>query len=219
MVDRDARNRLAPLLLQLGTEEISKDQCWRRARAVGRDTSDQGVMAVLLFLESLVLAEEDFPLLPLRRRRIMPREAVRRLAVSVIFLSSDAEYEWPPFPQVQGGGADCLLCLACAYLCIFAMFAVSAAAMLILNRHYFWGTAAAALALPCGWGVVKVMRLSFRRRAENVARWEREIREMGAFDVWPFRRRSDFENAVRNPAVPQTITNFLSSCSPPPCTA
>ncbi|HLW68238.1 MAG TPA: hypothetical protein VKS79_23175 [Gemmataceae bacterium] len=219
MVDREARNRLAHLLFQLGTEEIDKDRCWRQARAPGRNACDQGILAVLLFLESIVLAEDDLTLLPLRRRRILPPETLRRLAVSVIFLSSDAEYEWPAFPQLQGGGADCLLLLACAYVCVFATFAAGSAVMLLLNHHYFWGTLAATPAPLCSWGVIKLMRLSSRWRAENAARWERETRQLGAFDVWPFRRLSDFENALRNPAVPETITNFLSSCSPPPCTA
>ena len=219
MVDRDVRNRLAQLLVQLSTQEIDIDRCWQQARRVGRQTVDQGVLAVLLFLSSLVQAEADIPLLPLRRRAIPPPEALRRLAVAVIFLSSDAEYEWPAFPQLQGGGADCLLCLACAYLCVFAMFAVSGAVILFRARHHIWGIVVAALAPLFGWGVAKIMRLSFRWRAENAARWEREIRELGAYDIWPFRRWYDFDQAVRNHAVSERIMSLLSSCSSPPCTA
>ena len=219
MVDRDARNRLAQLLVQLGTQEMDIDHCWKQAHAIGRQAIDQGVLAVLLFLASLVHAEDDLPLLPLRRRPILPPEKRRRLALSVIFLSSDAEYEWPAFPQLQGGGADCLLCIACAYLFILGMFAVTGTVMLFLAHHYVWGIVVAALPVLCGWGVVKIMRLSFRWRAENAARWEREMRELGAFDIWPFRRRSDFENALRNPTVPENVMNLLFSCSPPPCTA
>jgi hypothetical protein len=219
MIDRDARNRLAPLLVQLGMQEIDIDDCWKQAHSIGRHTIDQGVLAVLLFLSSLVQAEADTPLLPLRRRAIPPREELRRLAVSVIFLCSDAEYEWPAFPQLQGGGADCLLCLACAYLCMFAMFAVSGAVMLFRARHHAWGIVVAALAPLFGWGIAKIMRLSFRWRAKIAARWEREIRELGAYDVWPFRRWRDFDETVRSPAVTENVMSLLSSCSPQSCTA
>jgi hypothetical protein len=219
MIDRAARDRLARLVLQVATGEIWTSHCIEQARAIAAHTSDQGILVVLMYLESLGGGEDA--ILPKRFRgwRKLPRESLQRLATTIIFLCSDAEYEWPAFPEVDSSSTDCLLCWACGFLCVCGSMCVSGTACLLLTRHYVWGIIVGLVAALCAWGATKIIRLSVKWRAQNAAQWEQEIGRRGDYDVWPFLRWTDFTRACESPELADGVRAVLSSCSPPPCIA
>jgi hypothetical protein len=193
MVDRSARDCLAQLVRHLATGIMSKEEFSTKAGNLAENSCDPGVWAVYATADAL--HDDVSAIWPVRFRgwmRLAP-DVRRRLAVTALFLYSQAEYEWPNTPAPSGGCLDALLLCACA---IFGL-----AGLLLLGVSFvapWWCAIISRICLAMSvWLYVLSQRLAARFRAE----WEEAQRQLGDYEVWPFRWWADFDEARRHPRL------------------
>jgi len=175
MIDRKARNEASALLRQMmsGRIEIWDFLGW--AETV--ETDDRGVQAAAEFG-----AQFDDDLGPDRLgRRNTPRSTRRQAARIILFLRSDREYEWPPFPYC--GPMDALKGFGSVLACLGSAFA-----MLVAGIN-------AILLSIVGRGALTLFRLSRESRRRRLA-WE----ATGDYFVWPYFRHEDLCDDKRLPS-------------------
>jgi hypothetical protein len=183
---------LAELLRHVVAGQISKDEFLFEADDLMATSGDDALGAVCAAVGSLY--EDVSALLNVNFRESfrLPAKIRRRLSIAALFLYSDAEYKWPPSAGPRGMYVDCLLACTCA-ACVFAgliFMAVSA-----LSAWF------ALVGVGCVAAAVWLYWLSQELAERSVVRWEAEQARYGDFDVWPFLRRADFEEAKRHPPL------------------
>jgi hypothetical protein len=181
MVDRPARDRLAEKLRHFVAGQITVGDFWG---ALSPHSADAGVHAVWWFGDAIY---NEFGT-PRMRGRFAARPEDKREAVrAIVFLHSDFEYEWPPFPSG---------CVSAVWLYGTGTgLAILVFALLSAVRAGNDGTAApfAILAAPL---------LVTAGLAYLASRWdEKRFEQRGDFEVWPFLRRTDLAEAVKRPRL------------------
>jgi hypothetical protein len=162
-------------------------------------SDDLGVHAVSAMADTL--CDDLLPFFPLRERLRVPPKVRRQMAIAALFLYSDTEYEWASEPNYPSRWPDHLLMLACVACVIAAMFLVPLGCALGIARR---PVVSGMLLLAAGVCIVAAMRVyqySHRLAARRHAAWEHRQRQIGDYDVWPFRRRADFDEARRHPRL------------------
>src|ERR1051325_4391171 len=98
MVDRLARNKLAEQIQALVENRLSTDDFSDSTPIVVMESKDIGVRAVWEIMDSLYsdLTSQKFKDLNLHTNDLRKVENAR------LFLRTDFEYLWPPFPRYQG---------------------------------------------------------------------------------------------------------------------
>ncbi len=189
MIDREHRDQLAELIRHLANGCITTGEFDDFHMFV--DSEDPAVSAVSN--EAWGLYDDVWPAWAYRLRghhKLSP-EVRRQVAIWAVFLYSDTEYEWPGGFYSPPGG-DCLLILLCALLIpagiFLSMFSVLSSRLPIL------GVACLFLA-TCIYSYSQ--RLDQRARE----RWLATQNEIGDYDVWPFLRTSDFQEARKRPRL------------------
>ena len=108
-----------------------------------------------------------------------------------LFLRTDLEYQWPPFPE--NGLLESLSVLGVRGLAIFAVCPVAVfAAMLIpvaLSNNAWWGAISIALfaTLAVALGVLVHRWLGQREERRRAAYWS-----CGPKEIWPFFSKADY---------------------------
>ena len=188
MIDRVARDRLARQLQLLIRGRTTIDDFGRDEPG---DCSDEGVKAVWEF-GSFLYYESVLPCnCRLQDRPTVPLELLRLAARSILFLRSDAEYEWPPEPEASWSR----ILLGCG---IFFMLPLGVACLIIslallLSRDFRtqWLTTIPGLCALGLWTWV-VWHGSLDGSASG------QGPESGDSAVWPFFRRDNYRAAIKN---------------------
>ena len=118
-------------------------------------------------------------------------ELRQRIAIAVLFLYSDYEYEWPEDESSVMGG-DCLLMAVFLLLLVLGMFAT-----------IFWqlGQVSPWVAVACFALAVYVFYFSNVRVEKARTRWLDRSKQLGDLETWPFFRQTDLEEARRRPGL------------------
>lgn len=163
MIDRAERDKLAQLLEGISTGLISEKDF---VKSLPEDSNDQAVMEI---------ADQAYWISP-----ELKRESLRQdVDMWVLFLSTDLEYEWPPFPTRVGYfqplALGTLAALLLGALAVFVLESSLTVLILVVMLSYL-----AAILWPALHGAIQ--DASYERAGDN--------------DVWPFIRRSDYEEAL-----------------------
>jgi hypothetical protein len=188
MIDEDARKSLSEDLRRLIAGRMSNDQFDEVYYRQYADSRDRAVIEIATFAYSLYSSDL---LLPYRLRgRHAVGQAVREAAArSVLFLRSGLEYKWPPSPDNPG-----LRVLAGA---AFSFGIPAGIALLLIGMSMFadgWDhvvgsfTVLGALLLISSTALCRLWPRSLDRE------WQ-AFNRAGDYELWPFLRRQDFENA------------------------
>jgi hypothetical protein len=192
MVDRVARRRLAELLRHVLAGQISKDEFLFEAEDLMAASGDDALCAVFAAVGSLYTDESALWNVHFRDSFRLPAKVRRRLNIAALFLYSDAEHQWPPSAGPRGMYVDCLLACTCGASILAGLI------FLAVSAFSSWF---AVVGVGCVAAAVWLYRLSQELAKRSVARWEAEQARYGDFDVWPFLRQADFEEAKRYPPL------------------
>lgn len=182
-VDVDARKELAEALRHLVTGQITNDDFDDRY-ADFEHSSDPAIRSIAQFGWSLYSDTHKYRL----RGSLAPSNETKSVAArAILFLQTRLEYEWPP----GFGGVVPFFCLFGPgfWLVVGAIFLVVAGCNEGLEAVVMGLFGLALLAYPVHWLATFRERLSAHRR----------FLAAGDFEVWPFLRTRDFEEAKRHP--------------------
>ncbi len=115
MIDRQARNQFVTLLHNVLAHGTTLTDLERSLHAGIIMSDDAGIQAVYSFIEELcdgIAYSTPFPSTNTAQRAELSPDIQCRLQLSLTFLSSDCEYEWPPM-TFSGTWTDSLLLLLC----------------------------------------------------------------------------------------------------------
>lgn len=185
MIDRPARNKLAELVRHLIAGTITTDKFSDTAIDIMCSSKDQGVKAVFTAADGLY---GDLNILPYRLRgadKVEPKTR-RQMAIAALFLYSDLEYEWPEDTFFETPRGDTGLALLCGLVAVVGLFAGIINPLITI----------AFLLIAVG-----IYEYSHHYVAGNFAEWAERQKQIGDFEVWPFLRQADFENAKKNPRL------------------
>lgn len=184
MPDRDARNQLAELVRHLLAGTMTTYRFVVAASTIAGKSVDPAVHAVYEAAGSLYA--DLFWSRRLRGRYRVPREVRRRMAVAIMFLYSETEYQWPAPMHLPGGCRDCLLAYACGF-CLMAGLTVL----------FFYPI----ISIVCFGAAIWAYRFSQGLVAKLYRQWKRAQMQIGDYDVWPFLRRVDVDEAKKHPRL------------------
>lgn len=194
MIDRDKRDQLAVMLRQLGSGVLSIDEFERLVEDGNlAKTEDRSLLHVLSFASSFY--DGDFAPIFLTRFRgkyRLARADRRRIAIAVMFLHSDREFQWPD-DYGQSNWQDVLLCWLCA---VTACASVIAFAFSLL--HMAMAIVGLALVATSFW------LFHYAKRYNSLAheRWKsRELMAGRNYNVWPFANDEEFNEALASPWI------------------
>lgn len=180
MVDRAARKKLSLHVRQVVTGRISRDDFYDLVDREYASANDRAVSESVEFLVELFNGDACRSY-RLRGRNAVAGEIRRTAARSVLFLRSDLEYAWPPLSGLAGGIAFLAFLLATA----LAIVSVP----LLLEGD---GVSSLLFGLP-GLAIFVVgAACSLGQAAAN-----RQWRQSGDYDVFPFLWREDFDRACK----------------------
>jgi len=201
MVDRSARDQLAELVRHLVAGTMRTDDFADEAQQLAERSDDPGVRAVYATADSLYDDLDPFFSFRLRGRYRVTPKVRRQMAIAALFLYSDTEYEWPLETDYPSVFPDQLLMLACAGFIIAAMFLLTLGCALFIG----WRPPVSGVLLLAGGAcivaAVRVYHYSHRLAARRHAAWENTQRRIGDYDVWPFIRCADFDEARKHPRL------------------
>jgi hypothetical protein len=184
---------LAELFRHVVTGRISKDTFCVEADSLSEASQDHGIEAVYAAVDALHADwSELWPVRFAGAFRLAP-EVRRRMAIAAVFLYSDTEYDWPPLSPFRGYCLDGLLACACGTM-IFG-------GIMLLALSGIYPLCFVPLAAVCFFLAAHSYTLSQRLAAKYQADCEAAQREVGDYDVWPFRKRADFDEARRHPPL------------------
>ena len=187
MVDSDLRKSLSQDVRRLVTGRMTNDDFDDAYYEHYDSSDDRAVREIAGFCYSLYSSDLLLPM-RLRGRHALDAETKCSCTRAVLFLRSDLEYEWQPFPDDPG-----LRTLsAFAYMGIPAGIALLLVGTpLALSGDLQFGGPFFAGGLFTLIGSVWFCR-SWPKMLEP--QWK-SFRDSGDYDVWPFLRQSDFEHA------------------------
>jgi hypothetical protein len=205
MIDRPARNRLAEIGRQLMSGRL-KTQEYELCRP---DSDDRAVYEI----EKFFWSQYDDISPPYSHRLVgkrRPSDELRKIAArAALFLYSNMEYGWP-----SDNGATCTPLEQCREVALLILAAMTLfgtpIAFVFIVPPSLWsgplvlvGIAAACIAAFATSGCVYLLSRALDKRACERAyhRWVDTQRQLGDFDVWPFIRKRDFEQAKRLPIL------------------
>jgi hypothetical protein len=194
MIDHPNRDKLAQLLRHLAAGRLTtgrfSDECedWLLDSV---DSDDAAIPNVLGLGPDVIRFRWPRWSRRLRGRHRLSDDTRRRIAIAVVFLHSDYEYEWPEDHSVSMGG-DCALLATFLLLLVLGIFA---------TIFYLLGQISPLAAGLCFALAVYVFYFSNIRIEKARAKWIEECREAGDLEVWPFYRSSDFDDAKRHPKL------------------
>jgi hypothetical protein len=173
MVNREGRDKLARALKELVDGDTTTD---RFLLLKAEDEGDRAVRDIRLFASSLF---DDIYPHRLKGEHAIPEPSQRVVDRCLLFLRTDVEYKWPPYPQGTVG---------------FALFVISALCEVgaILLCYLQWTCPSIALLLVGIFGFV--FHWVYRNRIET-RKWE-VFWSFGERDVWPFHSRKELQDAV-----------------------
>ena len=184
MIDRSSRDKLALLLRRLAAGRITTGQFADECEDICCSSEDSAILGIL----SSGIMQIPWSYWPrrLRNKHRLSDEVRHRIAIAVVFLHSECEYEWPE--DTMGG--DCLLLAAFLLLLVLGAFAT-----------VFWqlGQVSVFVAVACFALAVYVFYFSNIRIEKARKRWLANCKQVGDFDAWPFFRSSDLERARTPP--------------------
>jgi hypothetical protein len=205
MIDRAARDRLAELVRHFVAGRIRAGAFDAEAEAIAEESNDPGVHWVYGRTWRLygwrIYRGGDFLIGHYLRGQYRVSDAERRqMAIAILFLYSDAEFEWPD--NYPANWRDQWLGLAC-FGCGLTGSVLALIMTPLLATAHLPGLALLALAIGvvCWIAVVRLYLYSKEYVDHLHARWEAEMRCLGDYDVWPFRRVVDFDEARRHPRL------------------
>ena len=181
--------RNTQLVRHLADGRISTDSFSDSAAVFALDSEDAGVRAVYEAADSLycdILGPDRF-----RGRCKLAADVRRKCATAALFLYTDIEYEWPDDACGAGGG-DYLLLILCGSLMLAGatFLAFSPVGLLFLLP----GIACSSLAIYVYFYSQKLDECDYDR-------WVGRQNQIGDYDVWPFVRKSDFQDAKEEPRL------------------
>ena len=181
MVDRQLRDRFAQLIRHLATRRITRAVFDDEAESVSENArKDEGLWAVGTGLPLADLWE-------IIGSRRLTGNARRRVAIAILNLYSDLEYEWPKTKGPNGACLDGLLLLSCVACCVAGFVSIG----LATGISGWFAIAACAFFLLA----IVVIGRSMALQAKYRNRWEQAQRQIGDYDVWPFFRQADLVEA------------------------
>jgi len=191
MIDREHRDRLAELIRHLANGRIPADSFTVSAEEFALHSEDPAVGAVYTAAWGLsgyewILGGDKF-----HGRQRLPPQTRRKVAIWAVFLYSNTDYEWPDDECLDSAG-DGVLVILCGLLAttglIFSALSVASA------RFPVFGVACLLLA-TCAYFYSQ--RVAERHRE----RWIAARNRIGDYDVWPFLRTSNFQEARKHPRL------------------
>lgn len=188
MIDRSSRNELAQLLRQVAAGTITPRQFADEFESWGLDSDDKAITNIALGGPGVIEIPRSRWTRRLRGQDRLSEEVRQRIAIAVLFLYSDYEYEWPEDESSVMGG-DCLLMAAFLLLLVLGMFAT-----------IFWqlGQVSPWVAAICFALTVYVFYFSNVRVEKARARWLDSCQQLGDLEAWPFFCQTDLEEARRH---------------------
>jgi hypothetical protein len=198
MIDRQARDQLAELVRHLMAGTMGVCRFVEAGGKIALRSQDAGVRAVFDFAAGMCeddLADTSLKDMWADRLPTCYRKSGRirrKMAIAALFLYSDAEYKWPPLCGPRVAGLDCLLMLGCILCVAVAFVAFGFGLRFPAVLEFSWLFLAASI-----W----VYRYSQRMVDRALAEWEDEQRQIGAYDVWPFMRDAEFDEARDRPRL------------------
>jgi hypothetical protein len=188
MVGGELRSELSQDIRRLATGRMTNDAFDDRYYEVYVRSDDRAVKEIASFCCGLYSSDLLFPI-RLRGRYALDAETRRTITRCVLFLRSDNEYGWPPFP-------DNLTARVLAGLSFGLGFPGGVAITLIgLGMVVFDPEPFAFFLLAIGLSTAAVcLYVGFIRSIVSPDEWCR-FTGSGDYDCWPFLRRELFDNA------------------------
>lgn len=191
MVDPDLRKSLSQDMRRLITGRMSNDDFDDVYYEHYESSEDRAVREIAGMCYSLYSSDLLFPY-RLRGRHAVDAEIRGTAARAVLFLRSGREYEWPDFPDNPGfrllaGLAMFLGIPAGIALLLTSLVATLAGSFDIAGLFAILGFLLLSGSLFFAFGWPTTLQ----------SEWE-SFRASGDYDVWPFLRRDDFDNARQN---------------------
>ena len=178
MVDREARRQYAQLLRQFISGRMTNRQYEERFDGITAALSDAAIREISL--EIWMLYHDNITHRMTGSHRLTG-ESRRGVARAILFLYSGQNYGWP---QTQPwGGLVFALLAADFWAAVSAVNRWPDLAVLAVSLG-----AAGAVPLAACWGLLS-------------ARAKRRWNAAGDTDAWPFRRRADLDEAMRQPRL------------------
>lgn len=191
MIDGTSRNELAQLLRLVAAGTITPRQFADEFESWGLETNDKAVTNIAWGGPGVIEIPRSRWTRRLRGRDRLSDAVRQRIAIAVLLLHSDYEYEWPEEESSVLGG-DCLLMAVFLLLLVLGMFATI---FWQLGQVFPW-VAAACFALA-----VYVFYFSNVRVEKARAQWLDSCQQLGDLEAWPFFRQTDLEEARRHPRL------------------
>ncbi len=178
MVDQEARRQYAQLIRQLASGRMTNREYEEKYEAIPADQSDTALREIS---HEIWLLYDDNSTHRMTGSHRLTAESRRAVARAVLFLQSGRDYGWP---ETQPWG--CLL----AALLTADFWALVLAVDRWPDFALLAVTVGGAVAVPLAvcWAVLSALT----KRRWNAA---------GDTDVWPFLRRADLADAVRQPQL------------------
>ncbi len=187
MVDPDLRQSLSQDVRRLVTGRMTNDDFDDVYYERYDSSDDRAVREISEFCYCLYSSDLLFPL-RLRGRHSLDADTKCTCTRAILFLRSCREYEWPPFPDNIG----LRMLSGIAFLGIpagISLFIVGA--LVALSGELQFGSLllfAGIISLVGSTTIYRLLPQSFE------SEWE-SFRRSGDYDVWPFRKQADFDDA------------------------
>jgi hypothetical protein len=182
MVDRPARIELAACLLRLVSGEMTNDAFDDRYYDRWLRSDDAAVAEIATFGWGLYSDTHPYKL---KGWYAVPDEVRRTADRALLFLEGDLDYEWPrnvkgviPYFALWGPGCYLVIGIILLFVAAFTpgwqviVFGVFGLLAIVPTIHWF---------------------STHRQRAEKL----KQFRQSGDFQVWPFLRQTDYDDAQR----------------------
>ena len=177
MIDRERRNRYAEQLRHFAAGVSTVEDYEARTDGLRFGCGPDEDEAIYKVWRNVWPLYDDFCTERLRGEWEITKETRRWITISILFLYSDCEYQWPEFrPRVKDRFFGAMDDLVSGLL--FLPDALTSESFQLQER---W------------WNVTK----SFRER-----QWEegqRFYRQFGDMEIWPFLHQADYAAALKNP--------------------
>jgi hypothetical protein len=191
MIDRPSRDRLALLLRHLAVGRIATGLFGNECEDLCLGSEDPAILSVASGGPDIIRIPRRYWSRRRRGRNRLSDDMRHKIAMAILFLRSDYEYEWPQ-DDTRGLRGDCLLLVICLLLLVLGMFAT-----------IFWqlGQVSPLAAAGCFGLAVYVFYFSNMRVEKAERALVDKCRQLGDLEAWPFYRRSDFEEARKRPRL------------------
>ncbi len=187
IVDRSDRNKLAELIRHLISGTITTYTFFDSADDLTHKTEDETVKLIAEYMEDLFIDERN---IKLRGRKKLSKETKIMMLRCCLLLYSNKHYEWP-FIECPTNLKYTFFLIICD-VCIFPIGCIA----LILNP--FIGILFFASAIFIDRWVEKRKKVW---EEDDYNNYVEAYRKYGDYEVWPFIRNSDFDEAKRHPPL------------------